>query len=291
LGLGLGLGALRTGYLQVLKAKELRLRSQKNFLREVPVPSVRGRLLDRQGRVLAQWDGSVDVLALFGEELKVDSAQMRQLEKILGGRVSLRKNYLGYDFVAKDIPPEKAHAVAASLYRYPWLLMVPGKGRKYLCGQALSHVVGYVDADGIGRAGAERAFDGLLAGEPGKRYMVVDALGRVVQEGHVFPKDAAGFGFRAFKEEQAGPGAFLVVARRPGEPPRHVGQAERRVKRMQMGLHNGREGSLTFPGQRQPAGVPGIPEPAPSPGIQRCGLCGVGLHQVQGPGSMPGRCR
>ncbi len=145
--------------------------------------------MDRRGRVLARWDGSVDVLALFGEELKVEKAQLGELERLLGREVNLRKNYLGYDVVAKGVPTERAHALAAELYRFGWLMMVPGKGREYLAGPELSHVVGYVDADGVGRAGAERAFDSLLAGAPGKRYMVVDALGRVVQEDFLLPEE------------------------------------------------------------------------------------------------------
>ncbi len=145
--------------------------------------------MDRRGRELARWDGSVDLLALFGEEVKVNSKDVKFLERILGEKVSLKKNYLGYQVIAKDVPLEKSHALFARLYRYPWLVLVPGKGRLYEAGPALAHVVGYVDADGVGRAGAERAFDWLLAGVPGKRYMVVDALGRVVQEDFMPPQE------------------------------------------------------------------------------------------------------
>ena len=52
--------------------------------------------------------------------------------------------------------------------------------RRYPLGQLAAHVIGLRDIDGRGRSGLEQSLDVLIGGRPGRRRLVRDALGRVI---------------------------------------------------------------------------------------------------------------
>ncbi len=170
----------RAFQMQVLKAQRFRALSRSNYLRRIPVPAIRGRILDRNGKVLAGWEPVFVGVALMGKK-GLDQRQLRALKKVLGkDSLHVKPNYLGYSVVADDIPPEKAWAVLEQKERFDWLMIMPWFKRTYPNAKTLGHVVGYVDAEGVGKAGLEKSQDLELSGINGREYIMVDAKGQVV---------------------------------------------------------------------------------------------------------------
>ncbi len=57
--------------------------------------------------------------------------------------------------------------------------------RRYLCGRSLSHVLGSVNAEGVGSCGIEQRFNSRLAGTPGKIEGIKDAYGNEIRDRRV----------------------------------------------------------------------------------------------------------
>ncbi|MEO0179995.1 MAG: penicillin-binding transpeptidase domain-containing protein [candidate division WOR-3 bacterium] len=186
-GLALAGALSRAFFMQVLKGGEFRMQAEANYLRKVPIPPIRGRIMDRNGLLLAGWEPRFMAVALLGEG-GLAGDELEKLRLTIGAEsLSVKKSYLGYSILAKDIPYEKALGVLERSEDFGWLLMLPCFSRTYPYRGPLSSVIGYVDADGVGKAGIERSFNEYLAGTPGVKYLMVDARGRVVKE-DIYPE-------------------------------------------------------------------------------------------------------
>jgi cell division protein FtsI (penicillin-binding protein 3) len=64
--------------------------------------------------------------------------------------------------------------------------------RYYPAGEVTSHLVGFTDIDERGQEGVELAFEEQLSGEPGRKKVVRDLLGRVIQDIEVLEPAAPG---------------------------------------------------------------------------------------------------
>jgi len=133
------------------------------------IPAVRGRVLDRDGRVLAY---TVAARTIFADPTKVTDAPATagQLAPLLGKPAAtllpkLRKPGTRYVPLARDVPPAEAASILA--------VGLAGIGaedatqRLYPGRDLAAAVVGYTNVDG-GLAGIESKFDTALAGTPGK---------------------------------------------------------------------------------------------------------------------------
>jgi penicillin-binding protein 2 len=95
-----------------------------------------------------------------------------------------------------DAPESAVAALAERRSQFPSVVVHPYAKRRYPSGEAIAHFIGYVseisepelelpDFEGyepgrfIGKAGLERQYEKLLGGTPGKRYLEVDAGGRI----------------------------------------------------------------------------------------------------------------
>lgn len=174
--------------MQVIKAGEFGGQAEANYLRRVPIPPIRGRILDRNGVVLASWEPRFTAVVMLGDTGLTDE-EVGKLRITIGAEsLSVKKSYLGYAVLAKDIPYEKALAVMERSESFGWVLMLPCFSRTYPHSGPLSPVVGYVDADGVGKAGLEKALNEELMGSPGAKYLMVDARGRVIKE-DIYPEE------------------------------------------------------------------------------------------------------
>jgi cell division protein FtsI (penicillin-binding protein 3) len=92
-------------------------------------------------------------------------------------------------FLKRQVDPEIAQQIRR--------LEIPGIGlnneyrRHYPEGEAMAHVVGFTNVEDRGQEGIELARDKELAAQPGKRKVVVDRLGRIVNDIAIlqFPQD------------------------------------------------------------------------------------------------------
>jgi penicillin-binding protein 2 len=196
----LGVLHLRLIHLQLIRGSYWRQMAENNRLRNLPLPSARGQIYDRRGRVLAQdvpaWqvllfpdeaqDLSRTVLFLAG--IGVDRAA--SLHQEIRSRSSGR---LAPMVVGEDLSWDQVARIRAHQSDFPELSVVRRFRRHYPIGAITAHAVGYLrpvtqselEADPslspdslVGANGIEAAQNSFLAGRPGERWVVISAVGR-----------------------------------------------------------------------------------------------------------------
>ena len=176
-----------------------------NRLRALPLPAARGDIVDRNGVLLA---GTAPATALVLMPAPTDSMRAR-LERIADllelpdewhRRAERAVLAAGRPYVVTTaLRPGDVGMLAANQADLPGVLLEPWPQRIYPGGHAATPVVGHVafepwpagsgeDVGGVdaghvvGRGGLELAFDSLLAGESGVRYVETDSAGRLITD-------------------------------------------------------------------------------------------------------------
>ncbi len=198
----LGIGLWR---LQVLGAAEYRVLAEQNRVRKVPVLAARGRILDREGRVIVDNYPSVTCYLLREQMSAVEQdlpliAQGLHMEP--DGIRSILKHF---EFAPKyqpiplkqDITPDEQAFLAAHRDELPELDTLDEQRRLYPRDGFAAHMIGYVGevseadlnnskfafyepGDVVGKSGVEEAYDEILRGQDGSRDMIVNSHGREV---------------------------------------------------------------------------------------------------------------
>ncbi|MEP6876453.1 MAG: penicillin-binding protein 2, partial [Burkholderiales bacterium] len=173
----------RALYVQVIGTEFFQRQGEIRYARTLELTASRGRILDRNGLILAS---SVPAPSLWADpkDFEADTAQRRQLSKLLGmtpkeltDRLDSNDNYVWLrrqteDQLAKDV-------LALNL---KGIHQVREYKRKYPEGEAATHVVGFTDVEDKGQEGIELAYQKDLAGRNGTRRVIKDRLGRVVED-------------------------------------------------------------------------------------------------------------
>jgi cell division protein FtsI (penicillin-binding protein 3) len=189
---------LRAIDLQFLERDFLQGQGDARQVRTVLEPAYRGVILDRNGEPLAI-SGPVDsVWAHPGELLAHLPAEgWPVLAQALGiSEQSLRERVASraareFVYLQRHLPPEQAQRVMD--LEIPGVALLREFKRYYPHGEVASHVVGFTDIDERGQDGAEKTFDGWLAGHSGQKRVLRDRHGqrirdieqvRAAQDGH-----------------------------------------------------------------------------------------------------------
>ena len=153
--------------------------------RELELPASRGKILDRNGQVIATSLEAKSVIAyndtvpddLSAEKVKSLANLLQMSESELRKKLKEERKQI---FLKRQVDPEVAQKIKQ--------LEIPGIGlnneyrRFYPEGEAMAHVVGFTNVEDRGQEGMELSREKELAGHPGQRRVVVDRLGRVVEE-------------------------------------------------------------------------------------------------------------
>ena len=170
--------------LQVLNKEFLQDRGDARALRVVKIPAHRGMITDRNGESLAI---STPVNSIWAVPRKVlaSNSRLDLLAKYLQMNdeelITLLKDRIGRQFVYL-----KRHVVPA-LADEVMILDIPGISlqreyrRYYPAGEVTSHVLGFTNIDDSGQEGLELAYDSWLKGLPGRKRVLKDRLGRVIE--------------------------------------------------------------------------------------------------------------
>lgn len=171
--------------LQVVRKTFYQKQGEARFLREVPIPVSRGTIFDRNGEPLAVSTPMVSITAVPAEVLANDE-QLPQLAAALGTEPDQLREFLQarvkreFTYLRRQMSPEAAQAVLT--------LGIPGVNpqreykRYYPSGGVTAHVLGFTNIDDHGQEGLELAFDDWLSGKPGRKRVIRDAKGRVVED-------------------------------------------------------------------------------------------------------------
>ena len=164
----------------------------------------RGRILDRNGKVLAE-DAEVARVSVVPGEITDPESTLPELSRIIGMPVEdiqARMDAAGapnWSVPLKDMPASKATELLNQLQPFSGVQVQRATARSYPYGPLTAHLVGWVspatqedienDETGliqpdqmIGRAGLELGANELLTGKPGGQLAVVECETRAVRE-------------------------------------------------------------------------------------------------------------
>jgi penicillin-binding protein 2 len=191
---------------QVVRSSAYALTAESNRLRPLDLPAPRGRIVDRNGLIIADnvpgygvtllpgpRDSTLVALDSLGSVLGLDSARLVSL------RALVRAAPASPLPVLSDAPYEAVAALEERRAEFPSVFIESRPKRRYLGGAAVGHVLGYIGEINetelasdlyqedhyeqgliVGKTGIERQYELLLQGRKGVRYVEVDARQRVV---------------------------------------------------------------------------------------------------------------
>jgi penicillin-binding protein 2 len=188
---------------QILDHEKYWQKSEANRIREIALPSQRGLILDRNGKILADNRGSfkVSIIRENCKDLDKSCRRVARLLKIDEGVLKERiKKYESLPLfkpivVKENLSLEEVIRIEARKLEFPELILQTEPKRFYPFGNLAAHVIGYIQelspqdienglyekkrlGDLVGRTGVEKEFEPVLAGRDGKLLEVVDSLGR-----------------------------------------------------------------------------------------------------------------
>jgi cell division protein FtsI (penicillin-binding protein 3) len=175
---------VRAVYLQVWHSGYLQEQGNARHLRVVEDVSHRGMILDRNGEPLAI-STPVDSVWANPAELNGARAQWPALVKLLDlsrqDLISQISKNSGREFMylKRHVRPEQAEQVMA--LKIPGVALQKEYRRYYPAGAIAGHVVGFTNVDDQGQEGLELAYNAWLHGVPGKKRILKDRLGNMVE--------------------------------------------------------------------------------------------------------------
>ncbi len=171
----------RTLYLGVVRGGALRKVARTQQLTDEVVPAQRGTITDRNGIDLAVSEPAQEISAtpyLITDPLEAASKLAPLLGLTQAEVLSKLSERTGFVYLARSLPARQAAAVLA--LKLPGITGAPVSRRVYPRGSLAAQVLGLVGTEGEGLAGLEYSRNSLIAGRPGRRLVVSDALGQPV---------------------------------------------------------------------------------------------------------------
>jgi penicillin-binding protein 2 len=190
--------------LQVLNAESFRSLAEANRVRKVPILAPRGKLFDRDGRLLVDNYPSVSCY-LLREQVKDLDADLPLISKGLHIPVeqiqaTIRRFQIAPKYqpipLKQDITPDEQAFIAAHRDELPELETLDEQRRLYPSDGFAAHLIGYVGevseqmlanddryalyspGDVVGRSGVEATYDAVLRGTDGSRDVIVNSHGK-----------------------------------------------------------------------------------------------------------------
>lgn len=200
------LGARMT-QLQVVEHKHYVTQSNDNRMQVRPLPPARGRILDRNGVVLAENQTTLS-LVIVPEQVADLEATVQNLSSILSiSDEALQRFHKQRKRQRSFLPAtlryylsdEEVARFESQRYRFPGVKVEAILSRNYPLGALTAHVIGYTGrineedlqaldegryrgSQFVGKTGIEREYEELLHGYPGESRVEANVVGRVLQE-------------------------------------------------------------------------------------------------------------
>src|SRR5262245_22885720 len=155
------------------------------YSREVKIVAHRGTITDRYGEPLAVstpvdsvWVNPPE-LARASDQIPRLAAALKKDRAVLTRAVTsnLDREFL---YVARHLQPAEAQRIKA--LGIPGVYLSREYRRYYPASEVAAHVLGFTDVDDAGQEGLELAFDHWLAGENGRKRIIQDRFGQIVQD-------------------------------------------------------------------------------------------------------------
>jgi cell division protein FtsI (penicillin-binding protein 3) len=184
-GLAVAFAALagRAAYIQIFGNEFFQRQGEVRFARTLELPANRGRILDRNGLILASSVPAASIWAI-PEDVDANKVQLAQLARLLEMPLADLNRKLGDDdktfvWVKRQVDEPVAQKIHALGIKGVYLRKE--YKRKYPEGETMAHVIGFTNVEDKGQEGIELTFNAALAGKAGSRRVIKDRLGRVVE--------------------------------------------------------------------------------------------------------------
>ena len=174
----------RAAHIQIFDNQFFIDKGKVRFTRTLELPANRGRILDRNGLILASSVPAPSIWAI-PEDVEASKPQLAELAKLLGMSLAdLNKKLADEDKTFVWIKRQVDDAVAKKIHALGIKGIYQRKEykRQYPEGETIAHVIGFTNVEDKGQEGIELAFNKELTGRAGSRRVIKDRLGRVVED-------------------------------------------------------------------------------------------------------------
>src|SRR5712692_4603400 len=191
--------------LQVMQSDFYAGLAEKNRIRNVPILAPRGRILDREGRIIVDNYPSFTALLLrdSSRDLSADAGLIAQGLHMNANEIRERVRKLAWlpqyqpIFLKDDITPDELAFIEAHRNELPELDTIMAHRRLYPRNGFMAHMIGYVGevseqmlnqprfelyapGDVVGQSGVELEYNQILMGKNGSRRTIVNSRGKEV---------------------------------------------------------------------------------------------------------------
>ena len=187
---------IRIVYVQIFSYDKLKSLSDDLWSRNLPISAARGKILDRNGKVLAD-NITITSLVIIPNQIKEPEKVAKTISSILGTNY---KDMLSH--VTKKTSIERVHPEGRNLsfevadkinsYNFDGVYLVKESKRYYPNKNMLSHVLGYTGIDNQGLSGIELLYDKYLTGEDGAIKYYSDAKGNKLDMAEIYTEPESG---------------------------------------------------------------------------------------------------
>ena len=174
---------VRAAYVQVIENDFFLRQGEVRFARTLELPANRGRVLDRNGVLLAS---SVPAPSIWAnpEDLERDPVKLRQLARLLEMTPAelerkLKDEEKTFVWLRRQMDEPVVKEIRALGIK--GVYDIKEYKRLYPEGEAAAHIVGFTNVEDQGQEGVELIFQKQLAGQAGSRRVIKDRLGRVIE--------------------------------------------------------------------------------------------------------------
>ncbi|MBR2246477.1 MAG: stage V sporulation protein D, partial [Bacilli bacterium] len=186
---------LRVFYIQMVDYKKLNKYASDLWSRNLPIEANRGKILDRNGEVLAD-NLTTTSLVLIPNQIKNKREATKDLSNILGISYKNMKKHVYKNTSIERVHPEGRRlsfdvADKISNLDYDGVYLVKESKRNYPNKNILSHTLGYVGIDNQGLSGLELEYNKYLTGKSGAIKYFSDAKGNKLNLSDIYvePQD------------------------------------------------------------------------------------------------------
>ena len=174
----------RAAYVQVIDNAFFKRQGVVRFARTLELPASRGRIVDRNGVVLA---ASIPVPSIWAspEDMERDPVKLKELAKVLQlpqAELDKKLQDLDKSFVWLKRQVDESVDKQIKALGLKGVYSRKEYKRAYPEGEAVAHIVGFTNVENLGQEGVELTFDKDLGGRSGSRRVIKNRLGHVVED-------------------------------------------------------------------------------------------------------------
>ena len=177
--------AWKVGMLHITERDFLQDQGDARTIRTVPLVANRGLITDRNGEPLAVSTPVQSIwvdprkIARDSETIRILARQLELNESVLEQNINSKSN-LEFLYLKRRLSPAEAKRVLN--LNLEGVYSQQEYQRFYPQGEVTAHLIGFSNVDDIGQEGLELTYDEWLRGVPGKRQVMKDRRGNIIEE-------------------------------------------------------------------------------------------------------------